>query len=149
MALKQRLQDDMKSSLRAGDRDRLSVIRMALAAVKQLEVDTRTELDEAGVLKALEKMVKQRRDSISQFEKAGRTDLVEKEQAELKVLQEYLPTQLTEAELVALVDEVMAATGASSPADMGKVMGTLKSKAAGRVDMAAASALVRKALQKS
>lgn len=147
MTLKNRLNEDMKAALRAGDKARLGVVRMALAAVKQVEVDTRTELDDSGVLKALEKMVKQRRDSISQFQSAGRDDLVKKEQAELKVLEEYLPEQLSAEEVDALIGEVIAATGASSPRDMGKVMGAIKSKAAGRVDMGAVSARVRERLQ--
>ena len=147
MTLKERLSNDMKTALRGGDKERLGVIRLALAAVKQIEVDSREELDDAGVLKALEKMVKQRRDSIRQFEAAGRTDLVEQETRELDVLKTYLPEQLSEEELHALIDQVIASTGASGPADMGKVMGGIKSQASGRVDMGAASALVKQRLQ--
>jgi len=143
MGLKDQLQQDMKTALKAGDKDRLSVVRMALAAVKQIEIDSRKPLDDSGVLAALQKMVKQRRDSISQFKDAGRDDLADKEQAEIEVLTAYLPTQLNDTELDNLIDQVIASLGASSPADMGKVMGALKAKAAGLIDMGAASARVK------
>ena len=143
MGLKDRLQNDMKAALKAGDKDRLSVIRMALAAVKQLEVDGQKALDDKGVVAALQKMVKQRRDALGQFRDAGRNDLADKEQGEIDVLADYLPEQLSPEALDALIDEVIATTGAASPADMGKVMGALKAKAAGKVDMGAASARVK------
>lgn len=147
MGLKDQLQDDMKTALKAGDKERLGVVRMAMAAVKQVEIDSRKPLDEAGVLAIVQKMVKQRLDSHDQFRSAGRDDLADKEQAEIEVLKAYLPTQLGEAELDSLIDSVIASVGASSPADMGKVMGALKAKAAGQVDMGAASARVKARLQ--
>lgn len=143
MGLKEQLQQDMKTALKAGEKDRLGVVRMALAAVKQVEIDTRKPLDERGVLATLQKMVKQRRDSLSQYRSAGRDDLADKEQAEIDCLTGYLPTQLDEAALDSLIDQLVADLGASSPADMGKVMGALKAKAAGQVDMGAASARVK------
>ena len=136
----------MKSAMKAGDKDRLKVVRLAMAAIKQVEVDTRVELDEAGVLSVLEKMVKQRRDSVEQFEKGGREDLAALESAEIEVLQEYLPEQLSADEITALVDEVIAATGATGIRDMGKVMGQIKAKAAGRADMGTVSAAVKERL---
>ena len=135
MSLKNKITDDMKTAMKAGDKDRLKVVRMILAAVKQVEVDTRTELDDAAVLGVLEKMVKQRRDSVEQFRQGGRDDLADNELAEITVLEAYLPEQLDEAEIDALIDEAIQATGASSMRDMGKVMGVIKSKAAGRADM--------------
>jgi uncharacterized protein YqeY len=143
MGLKEQLQQDMKTALKAGEKDRLGVVRMALAAVKQVEIDTRQPLDDGGVLAALQKMVKQRRDSLSQFRAAGRDDLADKEQAEIDFLTGYLPSQLDETALDNLIDQIIADVGASSPADMGKVMGALKAKAAGQVDMGAASARVK------
>ncbi|MDJ0751749.1 MAG: GatB/YqeY domain-containing protein [Woeseiaceae bacterium] len=143
MSLKDQITQDMKSAMKAGDKDRLKVVRLVLAAIKQVEVDKRVELDDAGVLSVLEKMVKQRRDSVDAFEKGGRMDLADIERAEIAVLQDYLPEQLSADELAALVDEVIAATGASSMKDMGKVMGQIKSKAAGRADMGAVSAAVK------
>ncbi len=132
--------------MKAGEKDRLKVVRLIMAAIKQVEVDTRIELDDAGVLGVLEKMVKQRRDSVEQFEKGGREDLAAIERAEIEVIQAYLPEQLSADEIAALVDEVIAATGAESIRDMGKVMGQIKAKAAGRADMGAVSATVKERL---
>lgn len=143
MGLKEQLQQDMKAALKAGEKDRLGVVRMALAAVKQVEIDTQKPLDDGAVLATLQKMVKQRRDSHSQFTAAGRKDLADKEQAEIAFLTAYLPTQLEGQALDELIDTIIADLGASSPADMGKVMGALKTKAAGQVDMGAASARVK------
>ena len=143
MSLKDSITEDMKSAMKAGDKDRLKVLRLILAAIKQVEVDTRKELDDAAVLGALEKMLKQRRDSIEQFTKGGREDLAAIEQAEMAVIDSYLPAKMDDAELDALVDEVIAATGAESIRDMGKVMGAIKSKAAGRADMGAVGARVK------
>jgi uncharacterized protein YqeY len=143
MSLKSRITSDMKSAMKAGDKERLKVVRLAMAAIKQVEVDQRTELDDAGVLSVIEKMVKQRRDSIEQFEKGGRQDLAAIEMAEIAVLETYLPEQLDEGELDALIDEAISATGAESMRDMGKVMGIIKSKAAGRADMGAVGAKVK------
>jgi uncharacterized protein YqeY len=146
MSLKNQIKEDMKSAMKAGEKDRLKVVRLIMAAVKQVEVDTRTELDDAGVLGVLEKMVKQRRDSVEQFEKGGREDLAAIERAEIEVIQAYLPEQLSADEIAALVDEVIAATGAESIRDMGKVMGQIKAKAAGRADMGAVGAAVKERL---
>jgi uncharacterized protein YqeY len=146
MSLKNQIKEDMKSAMKAGEKDRLKVVRLIMAAVKQVEVDTRTELDDAGVLGVLEKMVKQRRDSVEQFEKGGREDLAAIERAEIEVIQGYLPEQLSADEIAALVDEVIAATGAESIRDMGKVMGQIKAKAAGRADMGAVGAIVKERL---
>ena len=133
----------MKSAMKAGEKDRLKVVRLILAAIKQVEVDQRIELDDAAVLAVLEKMVKQRRDSIEQFQKGNRQDLADIETAELEVLDSYLPEQLSEAEVDQIVDEAIAATGAESIRDMGKVMGQIKAKAAGRADMGAIGAKVK------
>ncbi len=146
MTLKERITEDMKSAMRAGDKDRLAVIRMILAAIKQREVDERTTLDDAQVLAVLDKMVKQRRESLAQFESGGRADLVAKESAEIAVIQSYLPEQLSDAEIDALIAEAIASTGASSVKDMGKVMGVVKPKVQGRADMAAVSARVKQKL---
>jgi hypothetical protein len=146
MSLKNQITEDMKSAMKAGDKDRLKVVRLIMAAIKQVEVDSRSELDDAGVLGVLEKMVKQRRDSVEQFEDGGRDDLAAAERAEIEVLQAYLPEQLTADEIAALVDDVIAATGAESIRDMGKVMGQIKAKAAGRADMGAVSATVKERL---
>ena len=143
MSLKGQITDDMKSAMKAGEKDRLKVVRLIMAAIKQVEVDTREELDDAGVLSVLDKMVKQRRDSVEQFEKGNREDLAAIERAEIAVLDEYLPERLSDEELAALVDEVIAATGATSIRDMGKVMGQIKAKAAGRADMGAVSATIK------
>ncbi len=143
MSLKGKITDDMKSAMKAGEKDRLRAVRLILAAVKQIEVDTRTELDDAAVLSVLDKMVKQRRDSVEQFQKGGRDDLVNIELAEIAVIETYLPEQLSNEELDTLIDEVISATGAESIRDMGKVMGQIKSKAAGRADMGAVGAKVK------
>ena len=143
MSLKTQITDDMKSAMKAGDKDRLKVIRLALAAIKQVEVDTRSELDDAATLGVIEKMVKQRRDSIEQFENGGREDLAAIERAELGVLADYMPEQLSDDELAALVDAVIAESGATGMRDMGKVMGAIKARAAGRADMGAVSATVK------
>ena len=135
MTLKARIQEDMKSALRAGEKDKLANIRMVMAAIKQREVDERIELDDAQVLSVIDKMVKQRRESIVQFGAGGRSDLVAKEEAELRLLSAYLPVPLTDTELEALISEAVAATGAASIKDMGKVMAAIKAKAAGRADM--------------
>ena len=144
--MKGQITEDMKSAMKAGDKDRLKVVRLILAAIKQIEVDTRAELDDAAVLAVLTKMVKQRRDSIAAFEKGNREDLVAIERAEILVLEDYLPEQISAAELAALVDEVIQSTGAAGIRDMGKVMGLIKTKAAGRADMGAVSATVKERL---
>ena len=143
MTLKARIQEDMKSALRAGAKDQLANIRMLMAAIKQREVDERIELDDAQVLSVIDKMVKQRRESIAQFKAGGRADLVAKEAAELALLGAYLPAPLGDAELDALIDEAIAASGASSIKDMGKVMAAIKAKAAGRADMASVGARLK------
>lgn len=143
MALKSQIYNDMKVAMKAGDKDRLKIVRLMLAAIKQIEVDTRTELDDPAVLAVLNKMVKQRRDSVSQFKAGGRDDLVKIELDEITVIKTYLPEPMTDAELYALIDQAIADTGAESIRDMGKVMGQVKAKAAGRADMAAASARVK------
>ncbi len=143
MSLKQRLTDDMKAAMKGGEKERLGVIRLANAAIKQREVDERIQLDDTQVLSVLEKMVKQRRDSITQFRAAGREDLASQEEFELGVLQGYLPEQLGQAELDAIVAKAIADAGASSPKDMGKVVGLVKPQVAGRADMGQVSALVR------
>ena len=143
MALKDRITEDMKTAMRAGDKHRLSAIRLILSAVKQREVDERIVLDDTQVLAVLDKMLKQRRESIAQFQSGGREDLAAKEAAEIAVLQTYLPAQLTDSELDALIADALAATGAASLKDMGKVMGILKSKVQGRADMGAVSARIK------
>jgi uncharacterized protein len=146
MTLKDRITEDMKTALRAAERERLSTIRMILAAVKQREVDERIMLDDTQVLAVLEKMVKQRRESIAQFQSGGRADLVAKESAELAIVQSYLPAQLSDAEVASLIDEAIRSTGASSVKDMGKVMAAVKSKAQGRADLGAISARIKERL---
>jgi len=143
MSLKARITEDMKSAMRAGEKQSLATIRLLMAAIKQREVDERIQLDDAQVLSVLEKMVKQRRESITQFEAGGRADLVAGEQAELVVLQGYLPEPLSEAELADLINAAIASTGAASIKDMGKVMGVLKGQAAGRADMGKVGALIK------
>ena len=143
MALKEQITSDMKESMKSGDKDRLGVIRLILAALKQKEVDERIVLDDAQVLAILEKMLKQRRESVTQFAQGNRPDLVAKEEAEIKVIQGYLPAQLSEAELDALVAEAVAQSGAASVKDMGKVMGLVKPKVAGKADMGAVSAKIK------
>ena len=146
MALRERITEDMKSAMRAGDKERLGTIRLALAAIKQREVDERITLDDAQVLAVLEKMIKQRREAIVQFQSGGRADLVAKETAEIGVLQGYLPAQLSEAELEALITQSIAAAGATSIKDMGKVMALVKPQAAGRADLGAVSARIKQKL---
>jgi len=146
MALKERITEDMKTAMRAGDKERLATVRLLLAAIKQREVDERITLDDGQVLAVIDKMIKQRREAISQFEAGGRADLVAKETAETAVLQGYLPAQLTAAEIDALITEAIAATGAASIKDMGKVMGFVKGKAQGRADMGALSARIKQKL---
>jgi len=146
VTLKERITEDMKAAMRASEKERLSTIRMVQAAIKQREVDERIVLDDAQVVAVLEKMVKQRKESVAQFEQGGRTDLADKEKAEIALLQAYLPVQLSEAEVDALIREAIAATGAASVKDMGKVMGAVKSRAAGRADMGAVSARIKAAL---
>lgn len=141
--LKQRISDDMKAAMKGGDKPRLGVIRLILAALKQREVDERITLDDAQVLQALEKMLKQRRDSVTQYEAAQREDLAQQERYEIGVIEAYMPAQLADAELDALLTQCIADTGASSPRDMGKVMALLKERAAGRADMAALSGRVK------
>lgn len=143
MSLKERIQQDVKDAMRAKDKPRLGTIRLITAAIKQREVDERIELDDTQVLVVLDKMCKQRRESITQFEQAGRDDLAAQEKAELALIQQYLPEQLTEAEINELIDAAMEQTGASSMKDMGKVMGQLKPKLQGRADMGAVSALIK------
>jgi uncharacterized protein YqeY len=146
MSLKQQLTDDMKAAMKAGEKDRLAVIRLINAAIKQREVDERIELDDAAVLAVLEKMVKQRKDSVSQFEAANREDLAAIERAELAVIDTYLPAKLGEAEILAAIEAAVAETGATGPADMGKLMGVLKPRLAGQADMGQVSALIKKKL---
>jgi uncharacterized protein len=146
MSLKDRITEDMKTAMRAKDSARLSTIRLLLAAIKQKEVDERVTVDDGQVLAIVEKLIKQRRDSIEQFQRANRQDLVEQESFELSVLSGYQPEQASPEELAAAVDHAIQATGAAGPADMGKVMGVLKPKLAGRADMSAVSGLVKSRL---
>ena len=144
--IKARLTEDMKSAMRSSDKETLGTIRLALAAIKQIEVDTRKDLDDTAVLSILDKMVKQRRESIQHFEKAGRDELAAKEHQEIKVLQTYLPEQLSAQEIETLVSEAITQADASSIRDMGKVMGQLKPKLQGRADMGAISKLIKERL---
>lgn len=144
--LKSRIQEDVKTAMRARDRDRLGVLRLITAAIKQREVDERVTLDDAGVLQVLDKMVKQRRDSESQYRDAGRADLADREAYEIGIVQEYMPEALDEAEIAALIDGAIAETGAAGMKDMGKVMGLLRPKVQGRADMGAVSAKVKQRL---
>lgn len=146
MSLKQRLTDDMKAAMKSGDKQSLGVIRLMLAAIKQREVDERIELDDAQVLAALDKMVKQRRDSVSQYEAADRTDLADIEKAEIVVIDRYLPAKLDEAAILAAIDAAVAESGASTAADIGKLMGVLKPRLAGQADMGLVSTLVKRKL---
>jgi uncharacterized protein YqeY len=146
MCLKDRITDDMKSAMRAKDAPRLLTIRGLLAACKQREVDERIVLDDAAVIGIVDKLIKQRKDSIAQFGQAGRTDLVDKESAELQVLEAYLPQRLSAAAIDAEVARLVAELGASGPGDMGKVMGAAKGRLAGQADMALVSAAVKRAL---
>lgn len=143
MSLKGQITEDMKSAMKAGDKDRLKVVRLILAAIKQIEVDQRIELDDAAVLSVLDKMVKQRRDSVEQFKKGDRNDLADIEQSEIAVIETYLPEPMSDAEIEALITAAITATGAESIRDMGKVMGQVKSIAAGRADMGAVGAKVK------
>jgi uncharacterized protein YqeY len=144
--LKERITEDMKAAMRAAEKERLGTIRMLQAAIKQREVDERIVLDDGQVLSVIEKMIKQRKESIAQFEQGGRADLAAREQAEIELLQAYLPAQLSDAEVDALIKDAIASTGAASVKDMGKVMAMVKAKAAGRTDMGAVSARIKAAL---
>jgi len=143
MSLKERITEDMKAAMRSGDKERLGAIRMITAAIKQREVDKRITLDDAQVTSVLEKMIKQRKESLVQFQSGGRQDLADKESAEIALLQTYLPAQLSEAELDALIQEAITASGAASVKDMGKGIGIIKPKAAGRADMGAVGAKIK------
>jgi len=146
LPLRDQISNDMKDAMRSGDKPRLAAIRLILAAIKQREVDERITLDDTQVLAVLDKMVKQRRDSISQYQAGNRQDLADKEQAEIAVIQTYLPAQLSEAELDALVADAIQSAGAASMKDMGKVMGILRPKVQGRADMGAVSARIKSKL---
>jgi uncharacterized protein YqeY len=143
MSLKERITDDMKAAMRAGEKERLGVIRMITSAIKQREVDERIILDDSQVLSVLEKMIKQRKESMAMFQAGNRQDLVDKESAEITLLQGYLPTQLSDTDIDGLISDAIASTGAASIKDMGKVMGLIKSKAQGRTDMAAVGAKIK------
>ncbi|CAM4430789.1 GatB/YqeY domain-containing protein [Stenotrophomonas pavanii] len=146
MSMKQQLTEDMKAAMKAGEKHKLGVIRLINAAIKQREVDERIELDDTAVIAVLDKMVKQRKDSVSQYEAANREDLAEMERAEIVVIEAYLPAKMGEAEIVAAIQAAIAETGASGPADMGKLMGALKPKLAGQADMGLVSKLVKQQL---
>lgn len=148
MSLKEKITEDMKAAMRAKESEKLATIRLLTAAIKQREVDERIDLSDEQVLSVIEKMIKQRKDSISQFEAGGRQDLADIEKAELVVLSAYMPAQMSDAEVQAEVQAAVAQVGAAGPQDMGKVMGVLKGKLAGRADMTAVSALVKAALVK-
>ena len=148
MTLKEQITEDMKSAMRAKEVERLGTIRLLLAAIKQREVDERITVDDAGIITIIEKLIKQRKDSIEQFQKAGRTDLVEQESKELVILQAYMPPQLSTAEVQSAIQKVIADLGASGPQDMGKVIGALKAQLAGKADMGMVSGLVKAALAK-
>jgi hypothetical protein len=143
MGLRERINEEIKVAMKAREAEILSTLRLLLSAVKQREVDERITLDDAGVVGVVEKMIKQRKDSIEQFEKAGRQELADKEKAEMALLQGYLPAQLSQAEIEAAIAGAIAASGAKSPADMGKVMGLVKAKLAGKADMGKVSALIK------
>ena len=149
MALRERVNEDMKAAMKARETERLGALRLLLAAMKQREIDERITLDDAAVVAVIEKMIKQRKDSIAQYEKAARQDLADKERFEIGVIEVYLPQQLSQSEIEAAVSEAIAASGAKSPADMGKVMGIVKPKLAGRADMGKVSALVKAKLSVS
>ncbi|HEL2980387.1 TPA: GatB/YqeY domain-containing protein [Stenotrophomonas maltophilia] len=146
MSMKQQLTEDMKAAMKAGEKHKLGVIRLINAAIKQREVDERIELDDTAVIAVLDKMVKQRKDSVSQYEAAKREDLAEIERAEIVVIEAYLPAKMGEAEIVAAIQAAIAETGATSPADIGKLMGALKPKLAGQADMGLVSKLVKQQL---
>jgi len=143
MSLREQLNEEIKTAMKARETERLNALRLMLAAVKQREVDERVAMDDAGVVSVVEKMIKQRKDSIAQYEKAARTDLADKERYEISVIEAYLPKQMSQQELEAAVAEALAATGAKAASDMGKVMGVLKPRLAGRADMGKVSALVK------
>jgi uncharacterized protein YqeY len=149
MTLKERITEDMKTAMRAGEKERLGTVRLALAAIKQREVDERITLDDAQVLAVLEKMIKQRKEAITQFQAGGRADLVAKESAEITVLEAYLPARMSDTELDALIASAIASSGASSARDMGRVMALVKSQAQGRADMGLVSARVKEKLAAS
>ena len=146
VGLRQRIESDMKTAMRAKDKERLGTIRLMLAAVKQREIDERVTLGDTDILAVLDKMIKQRRDSITQFEQAGRQELADKEAAEVAVIQEYLPAALSDNEVETLIADAMAASGASSPQDIGKIMALLKPKLQGRADMGLVSRKVKEKL---
>ncbi|HHL18913.1 MAG TPA: GatB/YqeY domain-containing protein [Thiothrix sp.] len=146
LSLKKRIIDDMKSAMRAKNKERLMTIRLVLAVIKQQEVDTQEVVDDQAVLAILDKQVKQRRDSIAQYDKAGRDDLADQERKEMAILQEYLPEQLTDSEIDALIQQALDTTGASAMSDMGKVMGFITPKAKGRADMGKISGLIKSRL---
>lgn len=148
MTLKEQITEDMKSAMRAKEAERLGTIRLLLAAIKQREVDERISVDDAAIIAIIEKLIKQRKDSIEQFQKAGRTDLVDQEGKELAILQAYMPAQLSAAEVQSAIQKVIADLGASGPQDMGKVIGALKAQLAGKADMGMVSGLVKAALAK-
>jgi uncharacterized protein YqeY len=148
-SLKQRIQDDMKVAMKSGEKDRLGVIRLMMAAIKQREVDERIQLDDAQVIAVLDKMMKQRRESIVQYQAAGREDLVNVENAEIQVIREYLPKALSESEIEGLIKAAIAETGAANIADMGKVMAVVKPKMQGRADLSAVSARIKSLLSSS
>jgi uncharacterized protein YqeY len=148
MSLKDRITDDMKAAMRAKEAERLSTVRMLLAAIKQREVDERIVLDDTQVVGIVDKLIKQRKDSVAAFQQAGRTDLVDKESAEIKVLEGYLPQRLSADEIAAAVAAIVAETGATGPGDMGKVMGAAKARLAGQAEMSQVSAAVKAALSK-
>jgi hypothetical protein len=148
MTLKEQITEDMKSAMRAKEAERLGTIRLLLAAIKQREVDERITVDDAGIIAIIEKLIKQRKDSIEQFQKAGRTDLVDQESKELGILQAYMPAQLSAAEVQSAIQKVIGDLGASGPQDMGKVIGALKAQLAGKADMGMVSGLVKAALAK-
>jgi uncharacterized protein YqeY len=147
-ALKTRLSDDMKAAMKSGDKQRLGTIRLVQAAIKQREVDERITLDDAAIVGVVDKLIKQRKDSITAFQQAGRTDLADKEAAELKVLEAYLPQRLSAEEIAAEVDAIATELGAAGPGDMGKVMGAVKAKLAGKADMGQVSAAVKARLSR-
>ena len=148
MTLKEQITEDMKSAMRAKETERLGTIRLLLAAIKQREVDERITVDDAGIIAIIEKLIKQRKDSIEQFQKAGRTDLVDQESKELGILQAYMPAQLSEAEVQAAIQNTISSLGAGGPQDMGKVIGALKAQLAGKADMGMVSGMVKAALAK-
>ena len=144
--LQNRINDDVKAAMRAKEKERLQTLRLITSAIKQIEVDTRSEVDEDGVIAVLEKMLKQRKDSIEQFEKAGRDELADIEKAEVLIIKEYMPEQMSDADIDALIDEAISSTGAANMKDMGKVMGMLKGQLAGKADMGVVSGKIKSRL---